>query len=35
MLRHPGFYMDDVHFNPEGSSLQGKQVADTIEKYLK
>ena len=35
MVRHPGFYMDDVHFNPEGSSLQGKQVANTIETYLK
>jgi hypothetical protein len=35
MARHPGFYMDDVHFNPEGSSLQGKQVVETIEKFLK
>jgi len=35
MVRHPGFYMDDVHFNPEGSSLQGKQVVGAIEKYLK
>jgi len=35
MVRHPGFYMDDVHFNPEGSSLQSKQVVETIEKFLK
>lgn len=35
MLRHPNLYLDDVHFNPEGSSLQGRQVVNTIEKHLK
>jgi hypothetical protein len=35
MLRYPNLYLDDVHFNPEGSSLQGRQVVSTIEKYLK
>jgi hypothetical protein len=35
MLRYPNLYLDDIHFNPEGSSLQGRQVVDTIEKYLK
>jgi hypothetical protein len=35
MLRYPTLYLDDVHFNPEGSSVQGKQVVSTIEKYLK
>jgi lysophospholipase L1-like esterase len=35
MAHHPDLYMDDVHFNPEGSSVQGKQVVSAIEKYLK
>jgi hypothetical protein len=35
MIRHPDLYMDDVHFNPEGSSVQGRQVVSSIEKYLK
>lgn len=35
MLNYPKLYMDDVHFNPEGASLQGKQVVGAIEKYLK
>lgn len=35
MLRYPNLYMDDVHFNPEGSRVQGKQVVGSIEKYLK
>lgn len=35
MLRYPNLYLDDVHFNPEGSSLQGKQVVSTVQKYLK
>lgn len=35
MLHYPNLYLDDIHFNPEGSSLQGKQVVRTIEKYLK
>lgn len=35
MLRYPNLYQDDVHFNPEGSSVQSKQVVSTIEKYLK
>lgn len=35
MLRYPKLYLDDVHFNPEGSSLQGRQVVNSIEKYLK
>jgi hypothetical protein len=35
MIRHLDLYMDDVHFNPEGSSVQGRQVVSSIEKYLK
>jgi hypothetical protein len=35
MLRHPNLYLDDVHFNPEGAVLQGRQVVKTIEPYLK
>jgi hypothetical protein len=35
MLRYPVLYLDDVHFNPEGSSVQGRQAVTTIEKYLK
>ncbi len=35
MLRYPNLYLDDIHFDPEGSSLQGRQVVGTIEKYLK
>lgn len=35
MVRYPNLYMDDVHFNPEGSGVQGKQVVGAIEKYLK
>jgi len=35
MLRYPNLYLDDIHFNPGGSSLQGRQVVSTIEKYLK
>lgn len=35
MLRYPNLYMDDVHFDPEGASVQGKQVVGSIEKYLK
>lgn len=35
MLHYPNLYLDDIHFNPEGSRLQGKQVVGTIEKYLK
>ncbi|PTR34019.1 hypothetical protein C8J98_102207 [Luteibacter sp. OK325] len=34
MLRYPNLYMDDVHFNPEGSTVQGRQVANAIGKYL-
>jgi hypothetical protein len=34
MLRYPNLYLDDVHFNPEGSILQGKQVVRSVEKYL-
>jgi hypothetical protein len=34
MMRHLNFYMDDVHFNPEGSSVQGKQVVKAIAQYL-
>jgi lysophospholipase L1-like esterase len=35
MLRYPNLYLDDVHFNPEGASVQGRQVANAIQKYLK
>lgn len=35
MLRYPNLYLDDVHFNPEGAVLQGRQVVKTIEAYLK
>lgn len=35
MLRYPNLYLDDIHFNPEGSNLQGRQVVGAIEKYLK
>lgn len=30
MARHADLYMDDVHFNPAGSELQGKQAAAEI-----
>jgi hypothetical protein len=35
MLNYPKLYLDDVHFNPEGASVQGRQVVGTIGKYLK
>ncbi|HVI56072.1 MAG TPA: SGNH/GDSL hydrolase family protein [Luteibacter sp.] len=34
MLRYPTLYLDDVHFNPEGSGVQGRQAVDAIGKYL-
>lgn len=35
MLGHPELHADNVHFNPKGVALQGKQVADEIAKQLK
>jgi lysophospholipase L1-like esterase len=34
MLGHPELHADNVHFNPKGVALQGKQVADEISKQL-
>jgi hypothetical protein len=34
MSRYPNLYQDDVHFNPDGSVLQGRQAVGTIENYL-
>jgi hypothetical protein len=34
MEKHKDLYLDNVHFNPEGSSLMGDQVADTILRAL-
>jgi hypothetical protein len=35
MLSHQDLHADDVHFNTEGSSIQGKQVAESILKLLR
>lgn len=34
MLHHQDLHTDDVHFNAEGSAIQGRQVADTVLKLL-
>jgi hypothetical protein len=34
MLMHQDLHADDIHFNSEGSSIQGKQVAESIAKLL-
>jgi hypothetical protein len=34
MLPHQDLHADDVHFNAEGSAIQGKQVAESILKLL-
>lgn len=34
MLSHEDLHADDVHFNTEGSAIQGKQVAESISKLL-
>jgi lysophospholipase L1-like esterase len=34
MLGHPELHADNIHFNPQGTELQGKQVAEQIEKFL-
>jgi hypothetical protein len=34
MEKHKDLYLDDVHFNSEGSNLMGDQVADTILRAL-
>jgi lysophospholipase L1-like esterase len=34
MLDHPELHSDNIHFNPNGIALQGRQVADEIVKML-
>ena len=34
MLQHQDLHSDDVHFNAEGSGVQGKQVAESVMKLL-
>lgn len=34
MKDHPELHSDNVHFNPQGTALQGQQVASEIEKLL-
>lgn len=35
MAKHPDLYLDDVHFNEEGSKIGGDAAAETIRKALK
>jgi len=34
MVHQPGLYLDDVHFNEQGSGIQGKQAAQDIRALL-
>lgn len=34
MMTHQDLHQDDVHFNEEGSGLQGEQVAESVKKLL-
>lgn len=34
MLQHQDLHADDVHYTADGSAMQGRQVADSVEKLL-